>query len=270
MKKVVIWAFIVLVMVSVFAALMGATSAHAAETGTKYNIKLGASNLCSLTNPEYMLQHTAPVYFTGATTKFQAWVAHPGQWSDAYWTTGEGSGDYSGQCNARMTPSGYHKSLGSDSPLSTKYTSTLSTVKSSNFSGDIGWDIWLEPSGTGSTNLDMASGGAAHTELMIVIKGGGSKKTACKVHLDGHCWNIVKQKLPSGYEGHKGTKGVSWSRDYVELSGAGSSKVSDLNLTTIATSAVLSIPKSDHWQAIDGGAELNKGRFWVTGYSLAG
>ncbi len=256
----------ILAVATILALLLVGGTAQATTTADNVDDSLGGSNYCSLTYPEeYMLQHTAAVTYRAETTKFAATDTHNGTWEDAYWTTGYGHSLASSMCDDRWTPRGYGRSLPSGTRIGTTYYASLSTTHTKSFRGDLGWDIWLEPPGTGTSNAAMAEGGQAHTEIVIII-GAPGQHVACKVRVAGYCWKVSDQHLPSDYDGHPG----GWHRIYYQMSGHGTGRVHDLRLSGIIGDAVTHhhVASSDRWYAIDGGAEVIDGSFTVQGYYL--
>ena len=237
-----------------------------AQAAGRYDNRLGSNGYCSLTAPEeYMLQPKTAVItsITPFSTEFTA--EHVGSgWDDAYWTTGYNHSLWSGQCNGHSTPRGYGRSLPVPEKIGASFYATLNETMNSGFSGDAGWDIWLEPPGSGTSNAAMASGGQAHTEIVVVI--GGANPAAGGRAVAGRQWAVSNQKLPPGYDGHPG----GWHRIYYKLAG-GKGSVHNLNLSAIVSDAVASygVPASDYWYAIDAGAELTRGSFTVHSYQLS-
>jgi hypothetical protein len=242
----------------------GSLVTTAAANASTWNTTIGTSNYCSLSYPnQYMLQHSSAItYLKPASTRFTS--HHTGfGWEDAYWTTGYGHSLNSSGCNTHITPTGYRNSLPAPTPVGTPYYATLNVAEGGGFNGNLGWDIWLEPPGSDGSNLAMASGGQAHTEV-VIITGGLTIRSGGTVAA-GRRWAVADQHLPAGYEGHAG----GWHRIYYKLVGQPRS-VSNLNLSAVIADAVNhhGVPRTDKYYAIDAGAEFTRGAFAVNSYQL--
>lgn len=260
------WAARAKIAAAVAPVALGALALGGTAQATGYNNHIGFSGYCSLTTPvEYMLQPNGATMtsVTPFATKFTA--EHVGSgWEDAYWTTGYNHSLSSRGCDTHSTPKGYGHSLPLPAKIGAPFYATLNETMHSGFSGDVGWDIWLEPPGSGTSNAAMASGGQAHTEVIVII--GGANPTAGGRTIAGAKWSVSNQKLPAGYGGHAG----GWHRIYYKLVG-GKGSVQNLNLSAIIRDSVVhyGVPASDDWYAIDAGAELTRGSFTVDSYQLS-
>ena len=54
--------------------------------------------------------------------------------------------------------------------MSKPFYATLNTSKGGGFAGNLGWDLWLEPPGTGGSTR-LWPRGQSHTEIVVIIGG---------------------------------------------------------------------------------------------------
>jgi len=139
-------------------------------------------------------------------------------------------------------------------------------VTSSNFRGDTGFDIWLEPNSSYNTYTAMTTGGRG-TEAMIWFSRPDWRSWAHgkPVVIAGHRWYVA-----ASHVGHNG----GWMRVFFVPVGShnGNVSVSHMRLDPYFTYLVRHglASQSDVLEALDNGAELSAGSMSLAGYSLTG
>lgn len=236
---------------------------------------------CSGTRPVgYMEVTNGPnLQSVPGTTRFSTEHTGPsGVWQDAYDVIGYNSDLNSGYyCENRKNY--LPPKLGRQgSPVA-----SFSTTTSGGFTGDTGFDIWLEPSPSDTTYNQMAGQGSSSTEIMIwanntlganAIKSqlGGSVAFLPDTVIAGKKWEIAVSLAANGH-GKTKDHPKGWNVvDFIAANNSSRATVTNLKLNGFFSYSVSKgwLRGSDYLLATDLGAEMTHGNASVNSYTLSG
>lgn len=194
------------------------------------------------TSPEYILANDGPtVAYTPGTTTFSAtWNPKFGvSWQDTYFVTGYSQGENSSAQAGAYGKYVYYMPIRVIAPVRVSGSMTYTT--SPDFDGRAGWDIWLSPAGSETTDTSATALEQNPKTVEILLQSGGKS---------------FYDTAPEGYERF--------------FYGVGSLSNVDIGWYTAKALSTLGLnPANYYWVAIDGGAEMVHGTFSLDSYALS-